>query len=179
MFKNFKSALKNPKLVHSMKLESKELLFPDEMQTLIYLQELHIKSEKVENYVVVFKLPLLKICKFIQTPLNNLSLPLGHISSPLKFLTLKDCKLSTLPEEIGMFSELEELNLSGNTLSELPYSMRDLKNLRRLNLDSNNFVNFPDLIKNLPRLHHLSIDNNNFSDEEKARVQREFNLTIN
>lgn len=179
MFKNIKSALKSPELVHSLKLEGKEIIIPEEITLLKDLQDLHIKADKIVNHELLFRLPRLRICKFIQTPIERLLLPIGSVKSSIKFLTFKDCGLKALPEEMFIFTELEELNLSGNELNELPYGMTDLKNLKRINIDSNHFEKMPELIKKIPRLHHLSADNNKFSQEEKERIQREFNLTVN
>ena len=117
--------------------------------------------------------------KIIQTPLSSLQLPLGHALSPISSLTIKDCGLKTLPEEISILTHLNEMNLSGNALSSLPHAFINLKKLKRLNLDHNEFKIFPDLIKNMPHLAHISMDHNSFSEEEKARIQREFHITAN
>jgi len=75
-------------------------------------------------------------------------------------------------------SELNELNLSGNELKSLPFSIVELKKLKRINLDQNNISVFPDHVKRNTSLSHLSIDQNQFSEEEKERIQREFNITV-
>ena len=126
-----------------------------------------------------FSLPSLENLKIIDTPMKRLSLPLGHVNSPMKSLTIKSCDLTELPEEISMLTQLQELNLSGNLLSSLPHSFPTLFHLRRLNLDSNKFERFPDLIKNMKTLSHLSIDSNKFPEDEKSRIQRLFNIWVN
>ncbi len=125
----------------------------------------------------LFKLPRLENLKVIETPLTSFLLPLGHSVSPLKSLTIKDCGLNFLPEEISILSELNLMNLSGNNLKSLPHAFIDLKRLKRLNLDQNHFEVFPDLIKKMPGLSHLSIDHNLFMEEEIARIQREFHIS--
>jgi Leucine-rich repeat (LRR) protein len=114
--------------------------------------------------------------KIIETPLTSFLLPLGHTASPVKSLTIKDCGLKFLPEEIAMLTQLSEINLSGNALKKLPQAFIELKKLKRLNLDRNKFEKFPDFIRQLSGLSHLSIDQNLFSEEEIERIQREFHL---
>jgi Leucine-rich repeat (LRR) protein len=44
------------------------------------------------------------------------------------FLYLVDQNLKTIPEEIGLFTNLEDLNLSNNILEKLPESISISKN---------------------------------------------------
>lgn len=151
--------------------------FPDEAPLWKELKTLSIKWPHFKGSLSsVFRLPHLENLKIIETPLESFLLPLGHSPAPLKSLTLKDCGLKRLPEEISMLWRLEEMNLSGNKLTSLPVSFIDLAQLKRLNLDGNEFSSFPDNIKKMSRLSHLSIDRNAFSEEEKERIQREFHI---
>jgi Leucine-rich repeat (LRR) protein len=77
-----------------------------------------------------------------------------------------------------MLTQLYELSLPNNNLSRLPHSFYELKFLKRLNLDSNSFDVFPDVIKKMQTLSHLSFDANNFPEEEKERIQREYNIWV-
>ncbi len=124
-------------------------------------------------------MPHLENLKIIETPLDTFLLPLGFTPAPVKSLTIKDCGLKKLPEEISMLWNLREMNLSGNDLESLPKSFMDLQQLKRLNLDHNHFSTFPDAIKRMPHLKHLSIDHNVFPNEEKERIQREYHLWPN
>lgn len=126
----------------------------------------------------LFTLPALENLKIIETPLKTFLLPLGHAAAPLKSLTVKDCGLESLPEELSMLQKITDMNLSGNALKKLPASFESLKLLKRLNLDGNQFQEFPTAIKKMTALSHLSIDGNLFSDEEKARIQREHNIWV-
>lgn len=202
LYKNLSTALKEREEVRAIKLSLKGGKFPEELFDLTHLEEAYLEGDcesfpshipdwknlrvlslKWENFKgdlsPVFSLPLLENLKIIETPLKTFLLPLGIVSAPLKFLTIKGCKLEKLPEEISMLSKLQELYLPGNSLEELPHSFRELTLLKRLNLDSNQFQIFPDFIKSLPYLTHLSIDQNNFSEDEKARIQREFHIWVN
>jgi Leucine-rich repeat (LRR) protein len=202
LYKNLKEASQNREEVQALKLSVKSEEFPQELLDFPNLVELYLDGQckkfptevpawnKLKVLSIkwnefkgdlssLFKLPNLENLKIIDTPLRTFLLPLGHSAAPLNSLTIKDCALKNLPEEISMLWQLTEMNLSGNALNSLPFSFIDLRNLKRLNLDSNQFAQFPDSIKKIPGLSHLSIDQNPFPDEEKERIQREFHIWPN
>lgn len=201
LFKNLKQALADSHKVQALKLKLKEEKLPFDLQVFPHLTELYLEAPALKiladdlsgfqnlrvlelsapllkNISPLFHLPRLEILKTHSTPLYPLQLGLGVGLAPLKFLTLKIAGLKELPQELGQFAGLEELNLSNNLLSALPESMKDLKNLKRINLDHNHFTLFPDLLGQLSALKHVSIDNNKFSEEETFRIQRVYNLSV-
>lgn len=202
LYKDLKVASKVRQEVRALKVSVRTNVLPSELMDFPYLEELYLDGNCTSfpedglnwnnlrvlsikwpqfsgDLSAVFNLSKLENLKIIETPLRTFILPLGHAASPLKSLTIKDCGLEGLPEEISILSHLTDMNLSGNHLAQLPYSLIDLKNLGRLNLDANKFELFPDVIKKIPKLSHLSIDQNLFTDEEKARIQREFHIWPN
>lgn len=202
LYKNLGEASKDRNQVQALKINVKGEEFPKEILDYPNLGELYLEgncrsfpadapvwenlrvlSIKWPNFngdlSSIFKLPALENLKIIETPLKTFLLPIGRSPAPVKSLTIKDCGLKTLPEEISMLWQLTEMNLSGNSLDSLPKSFIDLQNLRRLNLDSNQFSRFPDDIKKMPGLGHLSIDHNLFPEEEKERIQREYHIWPN
>ena len=202
LYKNLQTALKEREQVTAIKLSLREAHFPTEIFNLVNLEEAFFEGNvntfpmKIEgwsklkaislkwpnfkgNLSSLFSLSCLENLKIIETPLKTFLLPLGLVVAPLKSVTIKDCALEKLPEEFSMLSKLSELNLSGNNLHELPFSFRELKQLKRLNLDQNEFKKLPNFIKAMPNLSHLSIDGNLFSEDEKARIQREFHIWPN
>lgn len=202
LYKNLSSASQERNDVTALKINVKGEEFPEELLNFPNLTELYLEgncknfplnspvwenlkilSIKWPNFVgdlsSLFSLPNLENLKIIETPIKTFLLPLGKARAPLKSLTIKDCGLTLLPEEFSMLYQLTELNLSGNALTKLPFAFIDLTQLKRLNLDSNKFENFPDSIKRMPNLGHLSIDGNAFSEDEKARIQREFHIWVN
>ncbi len=201
IYKSLSKALSETHKVEALKIKIKEEKLPFDLQVFPYLTELYLEAPdlklladdlsgfqnlkvleltapKLKNISTLFHLPRLEILKTNATPLYPLQLGLGLGLAPLKFLTLKNAGLKNLPEEMGQFTQLAELNLSQNQLTELPVSMKDLKNLKRINLDNNQFTQFPNIIVKIPSLKHVSIDNNMFSEEETFRIQRLYNLSV-
>jgi Leucine-rich repeat (LRR) protein len=201
LYKNLASALKERENVLSLKITISGQDFLEEIFNFPYLQELYLdgncknfpaKIQGLQELKIlslkwnqfkgdlspIFHLPKLENIKIIDTPMKSLLLPLGFSVAPIKSLTIKNCGLKILPEEISILSELTELYLSGNELHALPLAIVDLKKLKRMNLDQNHFSQFPDYVKKNSSLTHLSMDQNDFSDDEKDRIQREFNLVV-
>lgn len=199
LYKNLATALKEASEVEALKVSLTGDVFPSELFMLPNLRELYLEGQVktlprlgspwaklrilsirwptfTGDLAGIFSLPSLSNLKLIDTPLGELRLPVGQISAPVKSLTIKSCGLQKLPEEFSMLTGLEELNLSGNELDVLPHSFPLLVRLKRLNLDGNRFSRFPDLIGSMKELSHLSIDGNLFGEEEKARIQRVYNL---
>jgi Leucine-rich repeat (LRR) protein len=201
LYKNLNTALKERENVSQLKISVKDSKFPMELLDFPNLTELYLEGEceklpdqlngwsrvkilsvKWTNFKgdlsPLFSLPCLENLKIIETPMKRFLLPLGKVAAPLKVLNVKSCGLEVLPEEISMLTQLTELALPHNALTRLPHSFSDLRYLKRLNLDANSFSNFPDFIKKMKTLSHLSIDGNKFSDDEKDRIQREFNIWV-
>lgn len=199
LYKRLNEALKEANDVRALKLTIKNEELPTELFHFPNLEELYLegqcthlpefymKWDKLKTLSVkfpnfkseassLFNLPSLSNLKLIQTPLKMFLLPLGHSVAPLTSLTIKECGLRLLPEEIGTLNKLIEMNFSQNRLNDLPYSFKDLVQLKRLNLDHNLFERFPDHLEKNSNLSHLSIDFNHFDDDEKARIQRKFHI---
>ncbi len=202
LFKSLPSALEAINEVEALKLDLKTEKFPPELFFFPNLKELYLEGSCTElpklgnpwpklkvlsikwpdfkgDLAALFSLPSLENLKILETPQKRLLLPLGVAGAPIKSLTIKGCVLEILPEEISMLTQLSELNLTKNDLSKLPRSFPTLSMLKRCNLDQNKFSKFPDLIREMSGLSHLSIDGNDFSEDEKARIQREFHIWPN
>ncbi len=201
LFKSLAEASRVPLEVTALKLNLKETVFPESLFEFPNLSELYLEGNcknfpelkgawrKLSTLSIkcpgisadlsaLFTLPSIINLKILDTPMERFYLPLGVASWSLTSLTVKDCGLLNLPEEISMVTGLKEMNLSGNKLSKLPYSFPELRNLKRLNLDGNEFSKFPDMVKSMPKLSHLSIDGNPFPEEERDRIQRTFHLWL-
>jgi hypothetical protein len=87
------------------------------------------------------------------------SLPeeLGRLKR-LSKLSLKDNRLVSLPEFIGELESLTALNVGGNPLKTLPAGMGRLKNLTRLNLMGTFMKEVPQEVLGLGKLTYLELD---------------------
>ncbi len=199
MFKSLAKALEKRIEARALKLALKGSTLPAELFDLTELRELYLDAPELTtlptllpfsqlthlemsaptldgDLAPLFALKRLQVLKLHHTPLRTL--PLGHSTAPLRFLTLKACGLKNLPPEFGeLLQELEELSLASNELKELPGSFRELRKLKRLNLDANRLEIFPTVLGEMKNLKHLSLDHNLFSQDERERIQREYHLT--
>ena len=86
---------------------------------------------------------------------SNLKFALKH-KGRVKHFSLKNKGLTTFPNEVLTFSELEILDLSSNLLTQIPPSISQLKKLKVLILVKNHIKFLPKEIthlKNLEQLH--------------------------
>jgi Leucine-rich repeat (LRR) protein len=102
---------------------------------------------------------------------EGISIEIGvscHDGDSVKEIFLPNMNMEgTLPDEIGLFFDLENLNLFGNNLSgELPNTMKHLKYLRTLVLHNNAFkASLPPWITTFTNLQTLNLAENSFSGE--------------
>ncbi|GJV83549.1 kinase RLK-Pelle-LRR-XI-1 family protein [Tanacetum coccineum] len=85
----------------------------------------------------------------------------------LERFIIESCYLEgSIPEHVGMLSNLAHLSLRGNNLNgTLPVSITNLTKLVTLDLSGNNFTStIPYQIGNLKNLLHLNLSRNNFID---------------
>ena len=83
----------------------------------------------------------------------------------LKSLDAQQCRLSSVPETIGMFlSQLEVLNLSHNDISHLPNSLCSIVTLRSLIVSHNVLSSLPSNIGSLVNLEVFQASNNRIKD---------------
>lgn len=78
----------------------------------------------------------------------------------IQYLDLSNCKLTSLPAEIGMFKGLVILDLNRNKMTRLPHEIGELRNLARLTLSNNPISEIPLAIRQLAQLKELYIDSN-------------------
>mmetsp|Transcript_15781 Transcript_15781/g.48850 ORF Transcript_15781/g.48850 Transcript_15781/m.48850 type:complete len:1528 (+) Transcript_15781:623-5206(+) len=80
--------------------------------------------------------------------------------SMLRELRLPRNNLKCLPEDVGLFRQVEQMDLSGNALTALPRSFLELEALFSLDLTHNNFKTLPDDLGELTRLETLALAEN-------------------
>ncbi|KAF7121018.1 hypothetical protein RHSIM_Rhsim13G0019400 [Rhododendron simsii] len=126
--------------------------------------------------------PFLSSWNFITKRVDSIGLSLSPVLglSCLKELSMENCNLSCLPNEVGNLISLETLDLGRNNLRTLPDSICNLTRLKKLYLshcdvshlpseigrlvtlealilEGNSLVNLPDSICNLTRLKNLNL----------------------
>ncbi|SFU43071.1 Leucine rich repeat-containing protein [Methylobacterium sp. 174MFSha1.1] len=90
--------------------------------------------------------------------------PAESLPPDLRWLTLTDNRIATLPAALGARPRLQKLMLAGNRLQTLPESLGDARNLELLRIAANRFEALPACLTALPRLAWLSWAGNPFED---------------
>ncbi|AWB20793.1 protein kinase [Methylobacterium currus] len=90
--------------------------------------------------------------------------PAESLAPALRWLTLTDNRIASLPEALGARPLLQKLMLAGNRLRALPESLGQAQNLELLRIASNGFEALPACLTALPRLAWLSWAGNPFED---------------
>jgi Leucine-rich repeat (LRR) protein len=86
----------------------------------------------------------------------------------LKRITLSFNKIKSLPDEIGLLTQVEELIIDNNLLKELPETMSKMKSLKHLVLTNNNFNSIPEIISNLPSIEVVDLANTYEEDLDES-----------
>ena len=110
--------------------------------------------------------PALTQIGFRRTGLREIpgeSLPQG-----LRWLTVTDNALTTLPSALGERPALQKLMLSGNRLDTLPETLAGAAKLELLRLSANHFASLPPWLMRLPRLAWLAYAGNSFDSSPRA-----------
>jgi Leucine-rich repeat (LRR) protein len=106
-----------------------------------------IDSEYVKNYRGYYKL-----FKFLRSTHK-----FNYATTKTKFLTISGIDIKSLPREICLLTNLQELYLHNNNLSVLPTELSRLTNLVRLDLDYNELESIPNELSSLTNLHTLFV----------------------
>jgi len=83
-------------------------------------------------------------------------LPAEALPPRLRWLTLTDNRLSSLPEALGERPDLQKLMLAGNRLNSLPPGLQGAERLELLRLSANRFEALPPWLTDLPSLAWLA-----------------------
>lgn len=94
---------------------------------------------------------------FLGSKLDDLGSFEGELLVKLK---LSNQSLSALPDSIGSFTDLRELDLSSNLLTTLPASVANLTNLQQLDIGMNQLPTLPATVGKLTNLRQLLLYNN-------------------
>ncbi|CAM3448826.1 Leucine-rich repeat domain-containing protein [Flavobacterium longum] len=127
---------------------------------------------------VLLLLPLLGIGQCVKcTTFTDAQKDPSKVTSIKMNSYLADEEITKIPDNIGDYSNLEELFLTDYGFTELPASFAKLKNLKSLSLAGNEFTQLPESVFQLTQLKELILFSNAFPDQYKkdlkARIQKE------
>lgn len=75
-------------------------------------------------------------------------------------ISFERMRLSSIPTELFLYTNLIKLDLSKNKLDSLPFEIVKLIHLQNLDIGKNNFIQFPPIICELKNLKSLSLNRN-------------------
>jgi len=169
------SKLKNLKsLVLSSITVTKELM--NEITTLSNLESLTLMSDRYSDDVVFDMKNLEKL-----TSLCISSNESKDMEDSIKYLTnlrklTINYSISTIPEYIYTFKDLEYLDLSENSIKTIDEKIGDLVNLKHLDLSFNNIISIPAELSNLKKLEYLNLSSNDINSENPEFLNKFENL---
>ena len=108
--------------------------------------------------------------------LAALPLEVANPSPTLEVLALAQNNLTQIPNWVGKFRALKNLDLGKNQITELTAIFPS--GLERLNLESNALQSLPDSLYALKKLNHLSVDHNPLSAETVERIYESFGIWL-
>jgi Leucine-rich repeat (LRR) protein len=82
----------------------------------------------------------------------------GYVTKNSRYLDLSIMDIESVPPEICLLTNLEELYLHENELKSIPIEITRLTNLKRLDLDYNNLESIPTELSSLTKLRTLFVD---------------------
>lgn len=118
------------------------------------------KDVKASVNLLVAKTDTNKIIKLVLKKKRLTSIPEQIFTfQDLEYLDLSKNKLDSIPNDIVKLKNLKVLILSRNQLKEIPKELYKLKNLKILNISSNDIIKLPKGISGLSQLEELNIWN--------------------
>lgn len=140
---------------------------PDDLHRLKKLRVIFCSDNRfVEVPEVLGQCPGLEMIGFKANKISRLSA--ASLPAALRWLILTDNRLTSLPGELGLCTNLQKLMLAGNQLQSLPDEMAGCRMLELLRISANRFESLPEWLLSLPRLAWLAFAGNPFSDVAEA-----------
>lgn len=127
----------------------------------INLEKLVINGIKLLALPEFTKFPKLKYLDLSNTNVGKL-FEVQNIQMPLtlEFISMCNCNLSSIPEQVYSLKNLSELYFIDNSINKITAGIGSLKNLKFLNLANNNISEISHYFSNLENLVCLSLNNN-------------------
>ncbi|MGK5059134.1 leucine-rich repeat-containing protein kinase family protein [Janthinobacterium sp. LB2P49] len=106
--------------------------------------------------------PALEMIAFKANRISHV--PAAALPSRLRWLTLTDNVIESMPDELGKCGQLQKLMLAGNCLDSLPASLANCRRLELVRIAANRFTALPDCLLSLPRLSWLAYAGNPYTE---------------
>lgn len=84
--------------------------------------------------------------------------------------------LKTVPENLGLLSQIKYLYMDANGISDLPESMRDMTSLSVVHVGYNNFTKLPERFIEIPNLLMVHINNNKITSIPRSYGSEKYSL---
>ena len=166
---NLEDALKNPKEVYRLTLDSTAIKIPTATWAKFSnLEFLSLKNDHLKNIPDgIGNLKNLKILDLSGNDFQTLPSSFGRLKN-LREIYLNDEKNFQLEKSISMLNKLpnlKTLHLENDNLKQLPKNFFSLKALENLYLNDNHFESVPDRIKELKNLKYLDFHHNDLNPD--------------
>jgi Leucine-rich repeat (LRR) protein len=139
---------------------------PEELAQLQQLQYLNLHSNSIRDLSAVYALPRLQKLILRGNSFSKKEFHQINQLEQLKYLDIRRCGVSRIPEEFTQLSELRVLDASANNIRQLPESVGNLTHLGQIDLRMNSSLNwrkvFPQLAQ-LPQLTELDLSQYNLT----------------
>ncbi|KAG9453602.1 hypothetical protein H6P81_006506 [Aristolochia fimbriata] len=136
---------------------------PAKIGSLVSLQKLLLHANEIMDGSISFEvfssLKFLTVLSLNQNQLTTLPPALGGMSS-LHQLHIANNKLTSLPDEIGLLTQLQLLKANNNRISTLPSSIGNCGALVEVDFSSNLLAELPQTFGTLSNLKTLMLNNN-------------------
>jgi len=137
---------------------------PDDFSCLHKLRILFLSDNCFEDFpTVLAECPALTMIGFKANRITHL--PEHALPIQIRWLILTDNRITSLPDCMGSYTQLQKLMLAGNQLTELPASMAACQNLELLRISANRLTSLPEWLCTLPRLSWLAFAGNPCSNQ--------------
>jgi len=177
-YANLEKALKSPDDVIFLDISSNSFSNPNEgfkklnesLPKFKNLKKLTLTCYGIENSNFpknIFNchhLEFLVISGFRQLNHNHLS-QLSDLKN-IVFLSLGNCNLKSIPDQVLQLKSLEGLDLGLNNIASIPAEIGQLKNLRTIDLTNNCLKTFPMNLAECTKLEWIDVNNAEGSDKE-------------
>jgi len=139
-------------------------MVPHEIDKFLCIQKLDFSGPIVRIPLELFRLTRLKKLELANTRITSLPKDICLLSN-LESLWIVNYdfvnkNLTSLPEEIGKLIKLKSLHVTKAAIRTLPKQIKELKELNYLDVSENKLITLPNGLSNLTKLNHIQFEKN-------------------